>query len=206
MSNDRRKTGGFTRVYTLKKGQTPTEHVAYLWQQKKLGDDQLRQLAKDEEVEIRLTDGQANSYPVVTYRSKTGKGDIFSEDDLRRLKEIGLASDEDFARVAVWSDNKAVLGKDATDEFFGSVSHVEAIFANPTPTPTPQPDTPAPAPSKPDTPARDLDTQVLEFLEGLEPEERNRWLEMVSKVVKTMNETIPTVNPMEAWLRNHAKK
>lgn len=201
MANNRRKSnGGFTNTYTLKKGKTPITHIAYLWQLKKISDDQLRQLAKGEEVDIRLTESQANDYPVVAYKTKNGKGGIFYDDDVQQMKEAGLATSDSFVRIAVWNDeNEAVLSKDETEEFFDSISHVEKLLSGQAPA-KPVQDAPAPASTK------NLDTQVLEFLESLSADERNAWLAKVSAVVKTMNESPSTGNAMDDWLKAHAAK
>ena len=200
MSNRRKSTGGFTNVYTLTKERTALVLLAYLWQQKKINDDHLRQLAKGEEVEVRLTNAQATEYPVVAYQSKTGKGRIVSEGTLQEMLDTNLVDRENFTRVAVWNDEDATpLTKDATEEFFDSISHVERIFADPTPS-APQPDAPA------STPAKDLDTQVLEFLEGLKPDQRNAWLTKVTAVIQAMNDQPSTGNAMDDWLKAHAKK
>ena len=199
MSNRRKSTGGFTTVYTLTKS-TALSHLSYLWQQQKINDDQLRQLANGEEVEVRLTNAQATEYPVVAYQSKTGKGRIVSEDTLQEMLDTNLVDRDNFTRVAVWNDEDGTpLAKDATEEFFDSISHVESIFADPAPS-APQPDTPA------STPAKDLDTQVLEFLEGLRPDQRNAWLTKVTAVIQAMNEQPSTGNAMDDWLKAHAKK
>ena len=200
MSNRRKSTGGFTTVYTLTKERTALALLAYLWQQQKINDDQLRQLANGEEVEVRLTNAQATEYPVVAYQSKTGKGRIVSEDTLQEMLDTNLVDRDNFTRVAVWNDEDGTpLAKDATEEFFDSISHVERIFADPTPS-APQPDTPAP------TPTKDLDTQVLEFLEGLTPDQRNAWLTKVTAVIQAMNDQPSTGNAMDDWLKAHAKK
>lgn len=200
MSNRRKSTGGFTTVYTLTKERTALALLAYLWQQQKINDDQLRQLANGEEVEVRLTNAQATEYPVVAYQSKTGKGRIVSEDTLQEMLDTNLVDRDNFTRVAVWNDEDGTpLAKDATEEFFDSISHVEMIFADPTPS-APQPDAPAP------TPAKDLDTQVLEFLEGLTPDQRNAWLTKVTAVIQAMNDQPSTGNAMDDWLKAHAKK
>ena len=200
MSNRRKSTGGFTTVYTLTKERTALALLAYLWQQQKINDDQLRQLANGEEVEVRLTNAQATEYPVVAYQSKTGKGRIVSEDTLQEILDTNLVDRDNFTRVAVWNDEDGTpLAKDATEEFFDSISHVERIFADPTPS-APQPDTPAP------TPTKDLDTQVLEFLEGLTPDQRNAWLTKVTAVIQAMNDQPSTGNAMDDWLKAHAKK
>ena len=200
MSNRRKSTGGFTTAYTLTKERTALALLAYLWQQQKINDDQLRQLANGEEVEVRLTNAQATEYPVVAYQSKTGKGRIVSEDTLQEILDTNLVDRDNFTRVAVWNDEDGTpLAKDATEEFFDSISHVERIFADPTPS-APQPDTPAP------TPTKDLDTQVLEFLEGLTPDQRNAWLTKVTAVIQAMNDQPSTGNAMDDWLKAHAKK
>ena len=200
MSNRRKSTGGFTTAYTLTKERTALALLAYLWQQQKVNDDQLRQLANGEEVEVRLTNAQATEYPVVAYQSKTGKGRIVSEDTLQEMLDTNLVDRDNFTRVAVWNDEDGTpLAKDATEEFFDSISHVERIFADPTPS-APQPDTPAP------TPTKDLDTQVLEFLEGLTPDQRNAWLTKVTAVIQAMNDQPSTGNAMDDWLKAHAKK
>ena len=199
MSNRRKSTGGFTTAYTLTKS-TALALLAYLWQQQKINDDQLRQLANGEEVEVRLTNAQATEYPVVAYQSKTGKGRIVSEDTLQEMLDTNLVDRDNFTRVAVWNDEDGTpLAKDATEEFFDSISHVEMIFADPTPS-APQPDAPAP------TPAKDLDTQVLEFLESLKPDQRNAWLTKVTAVIQAMNDQPSTGNAMDDWLKAHAKK
>lgn len=200
MSNRRKSTGGFTTAYTLTKERTALALLAYLWQQQKINDDQLRQLANGEEVEVRLTNAQATEYPVVAYQSKTGKGRIVSEDTLQEMLDTNLVDRDNFTRVAVWNDEDGTpLTKDATEEFFDSISHVEGIFADPTPS-APQPDAPAPIPAK------DLDTQVLEFLEGLTPDQRNAWLTKVTAVIQAMNDQPSTGNAMDDWLKAHAKK
>ena len=207
-ANRRKPTGGgFTKVYTLDKDRTATCLLAYLWQQdnQKITDSQLRQLAKGEEVEIRLTEAQATTYPVPAYKSVSRKGGIFTEEDVERLKDIGLGSDSDFIRVAIWNDSKELLEKEDTEEFFDALAHVEKILAGQKTASSKTEKTESDSAKSP-APAKDLDAQVLEFLEGLEPEERNKWLNTVSMIVKIMNQKPETTSAMEAWLKKHTEK
>ena len=104
-------------------------HLAYLRQRGKLSADNLKQLAEDQTVTLRLSRAETDHWPIVVYTPRNHNGVIYSQGDIENLREDGVNVEAVFEPAVVWNDNEEELLPEGEAEAFLAVwQEVKAVL------------------------------------------------------------------------------